>query len=202
MAQLEALLGETTENAALALNQQLHGDPSETDGWDDLTGSLIARRLDSTVGKLNYNLAENTITMQSGGSITSTADRLIFNFQKLHKIKTAGEFRLHTHWEQTSSNQIEWTIQYRKQSNGVAKTTAWTTVTANSVDDSVWAYTSGTLNQITKLCTVDLSDVSISGTVQFRLARTDSTAGDIEAAFVDAHYNTDQSRGSREEFVK
>lgn len=195
-------LNKFTSEIINAINQQYDGVSAENEGWDDITGSLIARRLDSTSGKLNYNLEENTITMQSGGSITNRSDRLIFNFQKLHKIKTDGEFRLHTHWEQVSSNQIEWTIQYRKQSNGAAKTTAWTTVTANSVDDSVWPYTSGTLNQITKLCTVDLSDVSISGTVQFRLCRTDSTSGDIEAAFVDAHYNTDQERGSRAEFEK
>ena len=38
--------------------------------------------------------------------------------------------------------------------------------------------------------------------VEFRLARTDTAAGDIEATFVDAHYNVDQERGSRQEYVK
>lgn len=195
-------LNYSVEQVDEACAEQLEGKESIDEGWDDITGSLIARRLDSTAGKLNYNHDENTITMQSGGSITNTADRLMFNFQKLHKIKTNGVFRLHTHWEQTSTDKIEWTIQYRKQSNGAQKTTPWITVYANSDDDSVWVYSSGTLNNITKLVEVDLSDVSISGTVQFRLARTDSTGTDIEATFVDAHYNTDQARGSIDEFEK
>ena len=38
-------------------------------------------------------------------------------------------------------------------------------------------------------------------TVQFRLARTDSTSGDILAVFVDAHVERD-TVGSRTEFVK
>jgi len=173
----------------------------EATTWDDLVGSLVASRLNSTSGKLNYNYAENSITMQSGGSISNESDRLIFNFQQPHAIMLDSEMRLHIHWEQPNSNKIEFTTQYRIQSNNAAKTTAWTTVNRDSDVDSAFPYVSGTLNQITKLAEIDLTGTSISSTIQFRLSRVDTTGGDIEAIFVDAHVESD-TNGSREEYIK
>ena len=169
--------------------------------WDDLVGSLVGRQLSSTAGKVDYNWAENSITMQPGGNIATINDLLIFNYQKPHGVKTISNIDMHIHWEQPNSNKVEWTIDYRIQDNSTAKTTAWTRVTANSDDDSKFAYVSGTLNQITELAVVNLSAVNISSTVQFRVARTDATATNIEATFVDAHVERDMY-GSRQEYVK
>jgi len=169
--------------------------------WDDIVGRLVANKLESVAGKLQYDYDENAIIMQSGGSITNNSERLIFNFQYPHAAIVDGEMRLHVHWEQVSSNQIEFTTQYRVQSNGAAKVTSWTTAPSNSVDNSKFNYVSGTLNQITELATVDMTDAGISATVQFRFARTDSTSGDISAVFVDAHIERD-TIGSRQEYVK
>ena len=168
--------------------------------WDDLTGSLIARRLESTAGKLQYDYNDNAIIMQSGGSIANNTDRLIFNFQKPHGAKTDSVFRLHIHWEQVSANNIEFTLQYRIQNNGDAKNETWTTLTADSADN-VFTYTSGTLNQITLLGDIPWNTSSISATCQFRVARTDVTTGDIKATFVDGHVERDNI-GSRQEYIK
>lgn len=169
--------------------------------WDDLVGSLIARRLESVIGRLQYNFDENAIIMQNNGDIGDNADRLMFNFQYPHAAIVDGVMNLHIHWEQVSSNIVGFTVQYRVQVNGQAKATAWTTATALSSADSVFPYVSGTLNQITRLATVDLTGAGISATVQFRVARTDGTAGDINAVFIDAHIQRDMV-GSREEYVK
>ncbi len=169
--------------------------------WDDLVGSLIGKKLDSTAGKLDYDYDENAIVMQSGGNSSSSSDRLIFNYQKPHGAKADSELRLHAHWEQTSSNVIQFYTEYRVQGNGDTKTTAWSNITRTSAANSVFTYASGTLNQITMLAEIDWSSVAISSTVQFRLTRTDSTAGDILATFVDAHIEYDMS-GSREEYSK
>ncbi len=169
--------------------------------WDDITGSLVARRLESTAGKVNYEYAENAIVMQSGGVITNNIDRLIFNFSKHHKVKKISSIFCLIRFEQVNTNKIEFTLQYRLQKNGGAKTTAWTTIMTNSDDDAVFPYVSGTLNQIVKLGSVDWSEAFISSTVQFRLARTDSTGGDILATFVDAHVEFDAD-GSEEPYVK
>ena len=169
--------------------------------WDDLVGSLAARKLENTTGKIDYDWDENALKFQSGGSISTRVDRLIFNYQKPHGAKESSELRLHIHFEQTSTNKIVFTTQYRIQENLGTKTTAWTTVTANSDDDCVGTYTSGTINQIMKLVAVDWSAVGISSTVEFRLARTDSTTGDILGTFVDAHVEYDCD-GSKQEYVK
>lgn len=169
--------------------------------WDDVVNSLVGKRLFSTVGKVDYDYDENAISMQPGGSITSQNDRLIWNLQYPHAAITNGVMNLHMHWEQVSSDQIDFVIQYRIQNNGQAKISAWTTVNSNSVDNSVFPYVSGTLVQITELASVDMTGASISATVQFRLARVDSTTDDILATFVDAHVELDMD-GSRQEYVK
>jgi len=173
--------------------------------WDDLLGSLVARRLETTTGRLQYNFENNSIIMQNGGDPTKKADRLIFNYQVPHRmllgVPGTSEFRLHLHWEQETSNKIEFQVDYRIQNNGSAKITAWTTVLSDSDNDSIFPYVGGTMNQLTRLATVDLSgaDVNLSSTVQFRVTRTDVTTGDVQAVFVDAHFPI-YSLGSREEF--
>ena len=176
--------------------------------WDDIVGSLVGRLLSSTAGKIDYNWDENSITMQPGGNPANTADRLIFSYQYPHAgVKTDAEKGtqaaqyLHIHWEQTSTDRIEWQVDYRIQHNGQAKTTAWTTVTANSVDNSAFTYVSGTLNQITSLVTVNIPEPSLSATVQYRLTRIDNTASNVDTTFVDAHIEMDMN-GSHEPFVK
>jgi len=170
--------------------------------WDDLVNSLIGRRLNSVAGKVDYNYAESGITMQPGGVIGTIADRLIFNLQYPHACVVDGEMRLHIHWEQPDATDREFTVQYRIQNNNDTKTTSWQTVVVSTNTNNAFTYPgSGTFNQITPLCSVDMDGVGISATVQFRLARTDSETGDILAVFVDAHVERD-THGSRQEYVK
>lgn len=170
--------------------------------WDDIQNSLIGKRLSSTVGKVDYNWDENTVTMQPGGSISTVNDLLIFNLQIPHAAVVDGDLHLHMHWEQPDSTEREITVKYRIQNNGDAKTTAWTTVAkALSAANNTFTYSSGTLNQITELQEIDLTGIGISAIVEFQMARTDSETGDIEVTFVDAHIEMDTD-GSREEYVK
>jgi len=173
--------------------------------WDDIVGSLIGKRLSSVVGKVEYNYAENAITFKSGGSISTANDIVNFNLQYPHAAKVTGSMNLHIHWEQSDTYlnmPIQFTVKYRVQSNGAAKTTSWTTVVveANPTNNAM-TYVSGTFNQITKLINVDMTGMGISSTAQFQLARTDSETGDIIGTFVDAHVEMDTD-GSRSEFSK
>lgn len=170
--------------------------------WEDIQGNLAGRLLESTAGKVNYNWLENTITFQSGGVITNQQDRVIWNIQLPHARKTDSEITLHFHWEQVDAVAREFTFQYRVQAGGDAKTTGWQTVVVDtSVAQSAYPYVSGTLNQITGVTSIDLTGVELSSVIQFRMARTDAVAGDIEVTFVDCHAELDTD-GSREAFVK
>lgn len=195
-----AIIGTATNNTEVEADGSLifNGDATV---WDDIVGSLIARRLESTSGKLNYDYAESAIVMQSGGSVADNEDRLMFNFQYPHAAIADGTMNLHIHWEQTDAVDKEFTVQYRVQGNGAAKNTTWTTVVVSTATNNVFPYTSGTLNQITDLVNVDMTGSGVSATAQFRLARTDSSSGDILAVFVDAHVKRD-SVGSRTEYTK
>lgn len=170
--------------------------------WDDIQNSLIGKQLSSVAGKVDYNWAENTITMQPGGVITTANDLLVFNLQVPHAAIEDGSLNLHMHWEQPDATEREITVKYRIQNNGAAKTASWTTVTkALNATNNAFTYTSGTLNQITGLVDIDLTGASISAVVEFQMARTDSETGDIEVTFVDAHIQKDTD-GSRQEYVK
>jgi len=168
--------------------------------WDDIASSLIASRLDSVSGKLQYNYSDNSITMQNNGTLGTTADTLIFSYQKPHGAKADSEMRLHIHWEQVNTNAVVFSGRYRIQALGATKATTWILFEA-TMEDNLFSYTSGTLNQLTELIAVDLSSYGISSLVQFQLARTDGTIGDISATFVDAHIERDNN-GSRQEYVK
>ncbi|GEM_PF-4983550 len=179
-------------------------DPSEFFGWDDLANSISGRRLTASAGRVDTDWDENSVIFQNAGSLSSANDRVIFNFQKPHSSPEDGQMRLHIHWEQDRSDDIVWSCQYRVQKNGEAKTTTWSTAEnfISNATNNVFPYVSGTITQITNLCVVELDGSGISATVQFRVARTDSLAGNVSATFIDAHVQNNQSRGSREEFAK
>ena len=174
----------------------------EATQWDDLVGDVISKKLSSTTGKLDYNWTENSMKFQSGGSISTAADRLTWNVQKMHKVKEDSQLYYHIHYEQSDATIREFTMQYRIQGNGEAKTTEWTQISAVTEENNlVFPYTSGTLNQILKFDPIDWSEVGISSTVNFRLARTDSESGDVYVSFVDGHVEID-SWGSNQEYIK
>ena len=179
--------------------RQSHGDSTQ---WDDIVGDAFGKRLNSTIGKLDYDWDENALKFQSGGDITVKADRLVWNVQKMHKVKTDSELRYHIHFDKSDTQAYEFTLQYRIQPNGEVKNTTWTTLTTTTeAANEVFTYTSGTLNQIVKFPPIDWSAVGISSTVNFRLARTDSLTGDVYATFIDGHVEID-SDGSNQEYVK
>ena len=169
--------------------------------WDDITGSLAGRQLSSVAGKVSYDWAEAAITMEPGGDITVANDRIIFSIQIPHAAKADSTIYLHIHWEQAAASAYEFTVEYRVQGNGKAKTTTWTPVVVPVATNSAFTYVSGTLNQITSLAAIDLTGAGISATVQFRLVRSDAVTGDIRATFIDCHVEKD-TPGSREQYRK
>ena len=169
--------------------------------WDDLSTSLVGSKLSSVVGTVDYNFDENGIDMSANGDIENNNDLVGMNVQLPHAIKLDSELRLHIHWEQTDSTDREFTIKYRLQDTGGIKNLAWITVVVPTNVNNVFSYTSGTLNQITKLVNIDLTGYSISSLVQMKLTRSDAVAGLITSTFIDFHYEID-SFGSNQEFVK
>lgn len=168
--------------------------------WDDIQNSLIGRRLSSSSGTVAYNYAENTVDFSSGGSVTNTNDTVVWNIQLPHGTKPDSELKLHIHFEQSDAVNRTMTVRYRIQNNGQQKASAWTTVSANT-DDAVWTWTTGTLNNILALATIDLTGASLSATVQFQMTRTDALTGVLPVVFADCHVERDML-GSSQEFIR
>ena len=201
-------LNKTGDQVQAVLDQQYDGDQAVNIGWDDITTSLIGRRLNSIAGSVNYNYAENSVTFSQNGDITNTNDTIVFNVQKPHAMLDTGSFRFHVHWWQDFDGIMNptFTYRYRIQSNGSLKTTSWTTVNVtSSVSNEAFNRPTGAgeiINQLTRLGDIDLSTSGLSATVQFQFTRSDAGGGTIDITFLDSHYPTDQERGSRQEYIK
>lgn len=177
---------------------QLYG---EATAWEDITGSVLGASLSDVIGTAQYDWSNNSVTFGPSGNITLSKDRTAFTIQKPHKAKTNSALKLHVHWEQTDNTTRQFTLRYRIQQLGAAKTTAWTNVVVDSNTNNVFAYVSGTLNQITNLVSIDMTGTSISTQIQVHLTRSDAVAGLIHVSFIDFHYEID-TIGSRQEFTK
>lgn len=185
-----------------AINEQYDGDPAINVGWDDLSTSLIGRRLFSNQGTVDYNYDENSIEFSPNGDINDNNDCVIWNLQKPHGAKADSTLNMHFHYEQTDNVDRTFNLRYRIQENGSLKTTAWQDVIVSTNINNVFPYTSGTLNQICRLADINWANVEISSTIQLRMTRTDAVAGTINVTFVDGHVAYDQDRGSRQEYIK
>ena len=171
--------------------------------WKDMVADLFGKSLNSVSGKVSYDWDENALDFQSGGVITTAADRVQANLEINHEFKVGSSitFKPHIHWFQDAATKYVLTLKYRLQVNGSAKTATWTTITLTANDgDDVWTYTSGTLNQITRFPDITIT-CAISDTIQFQVARTDSLGGNMMVYFMDLHGEVD-AFGSAAELVK
>ena len=176
--------------------------------WDDLTTELIGRRLYSNAGKVDYDYDNNRLKFQSGGSITNANDRVVWNYQKLHKVAKDSSLKMHVHFQMPNGGPFEFTLRYRLQQNGRAAATSWTTLTANTTNDARFSPTpddfpewNSVFNQIVVFPAIDLSTLGLSDIIQMQLARTDNTPDDIYVIYVDGHVKMD-CFGSREEWAR
>ena len=162
--------------------------------FDDITGQLTGENLFETPGKADYSFTESCVTFAPSGAISVDGDCVVISFQLPHSAKTDASILPHIHWEQTDAIARTFVYRYRVQSSGVAKTSAWSsdvTVSTATGGVNVFSYTSGTLNQKSKLGSISLIGAGLSAIVQLRLTRTDAVAGNMNVTFIDCHYEKD-----------
>jgi len=188
--------------------------------WKDMIMDISGRRLNSTVGKVDYDPVNNAIKFQSGGSISNLNDIVQGNQEINHEFKVGVNilFKPHIHWFQEvvshtpdvlDSTPYIITLQWRlvRNSYGIDLTIpVWTTITCEmgSGGDDVFGVTNiggkEYMGQISRFDDI-LIECSVSDTIQIQMARTDSESGDILVYFFDTHGKID-SFGSDLEIVK
>jgi len=172
--------------------------------YEDLIGTALQFKVLGT--GVSINSAENTLVF------TATADLSDYgydNFQIRHGWDQT-EIYPHVHWEQAQNNIPNWLLQYRWQTGGEQKITAWTN---HALDTNLHTYTSGTLNQMTYGAPIPApANVGLSDILEIRIVRDNANASGV---FVGANTYTasagvtsidfhikENTTGSRQEFVK
>ncbi len=194
---------------------RLRGDAT---AWIDMISDLFGRRLTSVAGKVDYDWDNNSIIFQSGGSVSVANDRVQGNQEINHnfKVGTGITFKPHIHWFQEvvshtpdvlDTKVYTLTAKYRilRNGQGINLTDPWTQITAvsnltNNVFDASLAGGKDYIGQITRFQDITI-DCSVSDTIQWQIARTDTELGNILVYFFDIHGEND-SFGSETEFIK
>lgn len=171
--------------------------------WKDIIGDVFGRRLADTAGKVDYDWNENALVLQPGGSIANQNDRVQWNQEINHELVVGSNvlFYPHLHWFQEDATQRTVTLEYRLQRVDTAKTVSWTQISLiTGLAANAFPYSGGIWNQISSFPDLTI-DCGISDTLQFRMARTDSEAGNMLVYFMDLHARIDGD-GSNEPFIK
>lgn len=175
--------------------------------WRDELGPLIGSRLESPASDIIQNNAEGSLSFKDSAT---TADYVILNLQLNHDWELSTAIEPHFHWWQAQAAIPNWLIQYRWQSNGNAKTAAWTSA---AYDANVFTYSAGTLNQITDFPAITPpANAGLSDILQIRFIRdtanasglfagADAVVGNVDVMSFDVHRRSN-TMGSRQEYVK
>jgi hypothetical protein len=186
----------------------------EAECWDDLSNAIIAARLDTSSGRLDYDYYNGGVNYNSNARYPDEPVIIPVQFRHKQKYGAGAVLRPHMHWLQQQSDRPNWLLAYKKTNQGSTTTfeTDYTNYTLLTPESDVFTYTSGTLLQITRFPEIDVSDVNLSGSVDFVLFRdtnntstlfagADPVAGDVTVKYQDQHALFNML-GSREELVK
>jgi hypothetical protein len=177
--------------------------------WDDLVVEAVAKNLDTTSGRVDYNFADNTIDFATNARYDDEPLGHIFQMPHCWKIGTI--VRPHVHWIQEENNNVNWLMAYRKLRNGHDdfSTTGYTLVKCG---DPIFTYTSGSIVQICRFGDIDMTGLGVSDFLQVRLYRdSDNDSGEFAGADpytgvgkllqLDIHYQR-EDLGSVQEYSK
>lgn len=111
-------------------------------------------------------------------TLANLADYVYTNVQLNHdKDLTATIDHPHIHWWQTTANTPNWLLQWRWQTNGAAKTVAWSSA---AYQTNIYAWAAGTINQITDWPEIAVPvGVQMSDIIQFRILRDNANASGL-----------------------
>lgn len=179
--------------------------------WDEVSKSLIGNRIDTSLGRIDYNYNELTIDYATNARYPEEPLAVVSQMHHARKLNT--EIRPHLHWIQNQNVMPNILIEYRAYNNG-QQVPGIFIQKALSLSDNVFPYVSGEIQQITEFnLPVSVGEsLNLSGTFECRIYRdsanasglfagADTYTGVLSVKYFDIHIIKDMN-GSREEFVK
>ena len=182
--------------------------------WDDLSGALIAARLDTSSGRLDYDYFNAGVNFNSNARYPD--EPVVIPIQAKHAMTYGAETvaRPHFHWLQEQAEVPNMLLGLKLTNYGFAtvKETDWSNYLFFVPTGNAFTYPGGVFAQITKFPEIDLSSLTISGSIDFVLFRdstnasglfagADPVASDVTIKYNDSHVKFD-TFGSRQEFIK
>lgn len=185
-------------------------------GWDDLSAPVIAARLDTSSGRLDYDYFNAGVNFNSNARYPNEPVVLPLQGKHIMMYGAGAVARPHFHWLQSQAA-VPNMLLGRKLTNYNAATTFETDW--SNYDFEIWSANafsypgSGTFAQITKFPEIDISTLTISGSIDYVLFRdsdntsglfagADPVAGGVTIKFADSHVKFNQTLGSIGEFDK
>jgi len=171
--------------------------------------SVTGAQITSPSADFQINIPEGSVTAEA--SARYPADYITTNWQLNHDWKSGTVIYPHIHWWQTTVNEPNWILAYRWQIQSGAKATTWNDLRFSA---NIFAYTAGTLNQITRFPTITppVGYGQVSDIVQVRLYRdvtnvsglfdaSETSPVDQDVVNLDVHIEVDMF-GSAQEYRK
>ena len=188
-----------------------YGDATQ---WDDLSNSIIAAKLDSASGRLDYDYFNAGVSFAANARYPE--EPVIVPIQGRHAmlIGTGAVARPHFHWLQEQSGVPNFLLAYKITNYGDTTVfeTDFTNYTLLPWSDNAFTYTAGVLAQITEFPEIDISSLELSGSLDMAIFRDSANAsGEFAGAdpvvaattvkYNDSHVKFDMI-GSRTEYTK
>lgn len=172
----------------------------EGESWDDLSGPLIAANIDLGSGRINYDYINAAIVFQNNARYPDEPLVVPVQFRHSQKIGAGTILKPHIHWLQTESNVPNFLLAYKITNQGSLTTidSDYSNYTFLTTSGNAFTYVSGVLQQISHFPDIDVSSVTLSGTIDFVLFRdtanasglfagSDPVSGDARARWFDCH---------------
>lgn len=208
------ITGYDSVNFKTNLQEGLDNQPKINTPWDDLSGALIAARLDRTSGRLDYDYFNGGVNFNANARYPE--EPVVIPIQAKHAmvIGTGAVIRPHFHWiqEQAAIPNMLLGIKTTNYGEAVVKETDWSNYLLFAPTGNVFAYTSGVFAQITMFPEINISNLTISGSIDLVIFRdsanvsglfagADPVASDVTIKYNDGHVQFNQM-GSRSEYTK
>ena len=204
------VLNNTGAEVQRDMNEGLGNQPQESIGWDDLRFPLSGQRLDTSSGRVDYNYTDCTVDFADDARYPN--EPICFVAQMPHSKKADSDMRIHVHWLQNQNATPNILLEYWSYNNGEDESLATRNLVALTTNE--FTYNSETsLGQISYDGFISIANETVSAMLKMRLFRdsantsglfagTDTYTGNWQVDELDVHYQQDQARGSRQEFVK
>lgn len=184
----------STAEVQLVLNQQLDGDEAITIGWDDLRAPATTIRQGAST-KPDFDTTNIGLLFPQNNAAEVAYSILQFP----HGYDEGSNIRPHIHYIQNGATDPVFKIAYRWYDVHEDGDVAFTTLTQDGVSQVV----ADGFHVIATFPEIDGTGKKLSSIFDVKIWRDDNVvSGDVLMKEFDIHYQTDQERGSRQEFIK